>query len=209
MDVYPSRMKSLVAALFAFISVPAAAQVPDSTLLARWVGIHKERSLTLEFYGDTMLVVGDRHPLNYHLTRDSIIATGDTSLAVRYRMAFGKLLLETADDDMITMSPQAPLGRPLIGRWVGDVDTAGVSHLAEIRLSVDRSASWRILPDGKPEYGEWDRQTRKVTLTWTNGGEWSGLYDPLRNTLLLEPVADSTGAVQPGGATGVLRRVFR
>jgi len=107
------------------------------------------------------------------------------------------------------MSPQVALGRALIGRWVGDVDTSGTTQLAEIRLRADRSAIWRALPDGKPEYGEWDRQTRKVTLTWTNMGEWTGLYDPLRNTLLLEPVADSTGAALPGGATGVLRRVFR
>ena len=177
-------------------------------MLGRWVGIHLEKSLTLEFYGDTMLVVGDRHPLNYRLTPDSIIATGDTSFAVRYRLAFGKLLLESGDD-IITMSRQITLGRPLIGRWVGDVDTSGTTQLAELRLSVDRSASWRALPSGKPEYGEWDRQTRKVTLTWTNGGEWIGLYDPTRNTLLLEPATDSTGVVQPGGATGVLRRVFR
>lgn len=203
-------MRALASALLACLAAPAAAaQQPESTLLGRWVGIHRERSLTLEFYGDTMLVVGDRHPLNYHLTTDSIIATGDTALAVRYRMSFGKLLLETADGDVITMSPQIPLGRPLIGRWIGDVDTAGTTQLAEVRLSVDRSASWRALPDGKREFGEWDRQTRKVTLTWTNGGEWSGLYDPLRNTLLLEPVSDSTGAVLPGGATGILRRVFR
>lgn len=203
-------MRALAWASLACLAASAAAgQQPDSTLLRRWVGIHRERSLTLEFYGDTMLVVGDRHPLNYHLTPDSIIAVGDTALAVRYRMSFGKLLLETADGDVITMSPQIPLGRPLIGRWVGDLDTAGTTQLAEIQLSVDRSASWRALPDGKREFGEWDRQTRKVTLTWANGGEWSGLYDPLRNTLLLEPVADSTGAVLPGGATGILRRVFR
>jgi len=191
-------------------ATPAAAQQADSTLLdTRWVGIHLERSLTLEFYGDTMLVVGDRHALNYRLTADSIVAWGDTSFTVRYRLAYGKLLLEPPGGDIITMSKQVALGRQLIGRWVGDVDTAGTTQLAEIRLNTDRSASWRALPNGKPEYGEWDRQTRKVTLTWINLGEWSGLYDPLRNTLLLEPVADSTGAVQPGGATGVLRRVFR
>ena len=202
-------MRTLAALLLACAAAPAAAQQADSSGLGRWVGIHRERSLTLEFYGDTMLVVGDRHPLNDHLTADSIIATGDTSLAVRYRRSYGKLLLETADGDIITMSPQIPLGRPLIGRWIGDLDTAGTTQVAELRLSGDRSASWRALPNGKAEFGEWDRQTRKVTLTWSNGGEWSGLYDPLRNTLLLEPVTDSTGAVQPGGATGILRRVFR
>src|SRR6185503_614147 len=103
-------------------------------------------------------------PLSYHLTPDSIIAVGDSSFAVRYRRAFGKLLLETASGDVITMSPQATLGRQLIGRWIGDVDTSGTTQLAEVRLGVDHSAIWRVLPDGKPEYGEWDRQTRKITL---------------------------------------------
>ena len=199
-----------LALLLAILPARVAAQQPDTTLIGtRWVGIHLEKALTIEFYADTMLVVGDRHPLSYHLTSDSIIAVGDTSFAVRYRMAFGKLLLETASNDVITMSPQATLGRPLIGRWVGDVDTSGTTQLAEIRLGVDRSATWRALPDGKQEYGEWDRQTRKVTLTWSGGGEWTGLYDPVRNTLLLEQLADSTGVVLPGGATGVLRKVFR
>lgn len=203
-------MRTLAVILLACAAAPAAAQQPDSLLLGRWVGIHKEnRSLTLEFYGDTMLVVGDRYPLNYRLTADSIIATGDTSLAVRYRRSFGKLLLEPADGDIITMSPQIPLGRPLIGHWVGDVDTAGTTQTAELWLDVQRGARWRSMPNGKWAIGEWDRQTRKVTMTWESGGEWSGLYDPLRNTLLLEPVTDSTGVEQPGGATGVLRRVFR
>lgn len=202
-------MSLRIVLLIALLPAPAAAQQPDSILTGRWVGIHLEKALTIEFYADTMLVVGDRHPLSYHLTNDSIVAVGDTSFAVHYRKAFGKLLLETAGGDVITMSPQATLGRPLIGRWVGDVDTSGTTRLAELRLGVDRSASWRALPDGKQEYGEWDRQTRKVTLTWNGGGEWTGLYDPVRNTLLLEPLADSTGAVLPGGATGVLRRVFR
>ena len=203
-------MRFRTAFFLAIFPAAAAAQQPDTTLYnSRWVATYLEKSLTLEFYGDTMLVVGDRHPLSYHLTADSIVATGDTSLAVRYRRAYGKLLLETAGGDIITMSPQAALGRQLIGRWIGDVDTSGTTHLAEVRLGSDRSAVWRVLPDGKPALGEWDRQTRKVTLTWNDGGEWTGLYDPLRNTLLLEQVSDSTGALVPGGATGVLRRVFR
>lgn len=185
----------------------AAAQQPDSTILQRWVGNYLERALTLEFYGDTMLVVGDRHALSYHMTSDSIIATGDTSLVVRYRLSFGKLLLETAEGNVVTMSPQRTLGRALTGRWAGDIDTSGTSQPAELELKPDRSARWHSLPDGKWVVGEWERETRAVTLTWEDGGEWTGLYDPQRNTLLLEPVADSTETKK--GATGVLRRVFR
>ena len=201
-------LRLLTLALACLPVAPLAAQ-QDSVLQRRWVGTHLERPLTIEFYGDTMLVVGDRHALTYHLTPDSIVAFGDTSFAVRYRLSHGRLLLETYDGALITMSYQPLLGRPLTGRWVGDLDTAGVRQLAEIELTVDRSARWRTLPGGRRATGEWDRQTRRVTLTWEDGVEWNGLYDPQGNTLLLEPVADSTGAVKPGGAAGILRRAFR
>jgi hypothetical protein len=201
-------MPLLLLALLAALVTPVQAQ-QDTVLLRRWVGFHQERPLTIEFYGDTMLVVGDQHALNYRLTFDSLVAIGDTSFAVRYRMSYGRLLLETAEGDVITMSPQPPLARPLTGRWVGDVDTAGTYQPAELVLRADRSARWRALPDGRLSTGEWDRETRRITLIWENGTEWSGLYDPQGNTLLLEPVSDSTGTVQPGGATGILRRTFR
>ena len=41
-------------------AMPAVAQ-RDTTLTKRWVGLHLERPLELEFYGDTMLVVNDRY----------------------------------------------------------------------------------------------------------------------------------------------------
>jgi hypothetical protein len=155
-----------------------------------------------------MLVVGDRHALTYQLSADSLIAFGDTSFVARYRLVMSRLLLETPDG-VITMSQQPTLGRPLTGRWVGDVEADGAYQPGELELTADRTARWRPLADGKPAIGEWERETRRITLTWDNGNEWSGLYDPQRNTLLLEPRADSTGAVRPGGATGILRRVFR
>ncbi len=193
--------------LFLLLLAPqAVAQQPDSTLLRRWVGNYFERPLTLEFYGDTMLVVGDKHALNYRLTSDSIIATGDTSLVVGYRLARDRLLLEPADGNVITMAKQESLARPLTGRWVGDIDTAGTTLPAELKLEQDRTARWHSLPDGKWVTGEWERQTRTVTLTWDNS-EWTGLYDPQRNSLALEPAADSTHSSK--GARGLLRRVFR
>jgi hypothetical protein len=198
----------MVLVMSCLMATPLAAQ-QDTVLQRRWVGQHLERPLTIEFYGDTMLVVGDRHALTYHLTPDSIVAFGDTSFAVRYRLSHGRLLLETYDGTLITMSYQPPLGRPLTGRWIGDLDTAGVLQTAEVELTADRTARWRALPDGKRAVGEWERQTRRVTLTWEDGTEWNGLYDPQRNSLLLEPVVDSLGVVKPGGATGILRRVLR
>jgi hypothetical protein len=195
--------------LLSLLVAPRTGPQVDTTLLRRWVGNHLERPLTLEFYGETMLVVGDRLALNFRLTPVSIIAEGDTSFTVRYRMAFGRLLLETQAGDVITMSTQNTLGRPITGRWVGDLDTAGATQLAEVVLDPDRSAHWHGIPDGRRSSGEWERETRVVTLTWEDGSEWTGLYDPQRNTLLLEPVADSTGVVRRGKATGVLRRMFR
>jgi hypothetical protein len=186
--------------------VTGFAQQQDTTVLKRWVGNYLERPLTLEFYGDTMLVVGDQHALNYRMTYDSLIATGDTTLVARYRLVRDRLLLETPDLNVITMAPQKTLGRPLTGRWVGDVDSAGTTIPVELHLNTSRTACWRKSPDGKWTVGEWDRQTRVVTLTWDNA-EWDGRYDPQGNSLLLDPVSDSTHTTN--GPRGILRRVFR
>ncbi len=192
----------------ALLLTPAAAfaQQEDTTLLRRWVGNYLEKPLTLEFYGDTMLVVGDRHALTYRMTYDSIVAEGDTSVVARYRLSHGRLLLEIPDGNVITMATQKTLGRPLTGRWAGDVDTSGTAIPIELNINPDRTACWHTTPDGKWTIGEWERETRVVTLTWENG-EWGGLYDPQRNSLILEPVSDSTHA--SSGPRGVLRRVFR
>jgi hypothetical protein len=183
-----------------------AAQQQDTALLKRWVGNYLERPLTLEFYGDTMLVVGDQHALNYRMTFDSLIATGDTNVVARYRVVRDRLLLETPDLNVITMAPQKTLGRPLTGRWVGDVDSSGTTISVELNLNTSRTACWRRAPDGKWTMGEWDRQTRLVTLTWDNS-EWDGRYDPQGNSLLLDPISDSTHTTT--GPRGILRRVFR
>ncbi|MGH7487154.1 MAG: hypothetical protein ACREMY_16355, partial [bacterium] len=85
-------MKSWIL-LFLLVPGSALAQQQDTALLKRWVGNYLERPLTLEFYGDTMLVVGDQHALNYRVTFDSLVATGDTSVVARYRIVRDRLLL--------------------------------------------------------------------------------------------------------------------
>jgi len=117
-----------------------------------------------------------------------------------------RLLLETPDLNVITMAPQKTLGRPLTGRWVGEVDSSGTTIPVELNLNVSRTACWRKPPDGKWTMGEWDRQTRLVTLTWDNA-EWDGRYDPQGNSLLLDPISDSTHTAT--GPRGILRRAFR
>jgi hypothetical protein len=140
------------------------------------------------------------------MTYDSLIATGDTMVVARYRIARNRLLLELPDGNVITMAAQRTLGRPLTGRWVGDVDTSGTSIPIELNINADRTACWHSAPDGKWTTGEWDRETRVITLTWETS-EWTGLYDPQRNSILLEPLSDSTHAAR--SPSGILRRVFR
>ena len=189
-----------------FAPPPEATLTVDTTLMKRWVGNYLERPLTLEFYGDTMLVVGDQHALSYRITYDSIIATGDTNVVARYRLARGRLLLETPDGNVITMASQRTLGRPLTGRWIGEVDSAGTYFPVEVKLNTNRTACWRKTPDGKWALGEWDRETRRVTLTWETT-EWTGFYDPQNNALQLDPVSDSTRTST--SPSGILRRILR
>ncbi len=153
-----------------------------------------------------MLVVGDRHALDYRLTSDSLTAAGDTTIRAQYRLSHGRLLLEIPEGIVITMATQKTLARPLTGRWIGTVDSSGKAIPVEINLNADRSACWRVTPDGKWLGGEWDRAFRQVTMTWDNS-EWIGSYDPQHNSLVLKPTADSTHIPPtPGGS---FQRVFR
>ena len=129
------------------------------------------------------------------------IERGDSDAGESWR-----LLLETPDGNVVTMAPQKTLGRPLTGRWVGDVDSSGTTMPVELNLNTDRTACWRTTPDGKWMKGEWDRDTRRVTLTW-EVAEWTGYFDPQRNSLTLRASADSTHSA--AGPTGTLQRVFR
>jgi hypothetical protein len=172
----------------------------DSVLAHRWVGLHLRQPLEFEFYGDTMLVVNDTHVLNFRLTNDSLVATGDTSVVGRYRIVLGRLLLETPEE-MVTMATQSLLARPLTGRWTGALGTADDSDL-ELIIYASGMARWRRLPSGRWEDGEWDRETRLITFTWADSTEWHGQYDPVGNALLFERTLE-------GGETTILRRFFR
>jgi hypothetical protein len=172
----------------------------DSVLAHRWVGIHLRQPLQFEFYGDTMLIVNDEHVLNFTLTDDSLLATGDTTVRGRYRMALGRLLLDTPEG-MVTMSTQSALARPLTGRWQGMVGEEESDNI-ELLIGVDGTGRWRRLPDGAWMSGEWDRETRIITFTWSDETEWRAHYDPIGNALLFEQTL-------PGAGSSILRRVFR
>jgi hypothetical protein len=192
-----SRAMLLAACLLA--PVPLMAQ-RDSVLAHRWVGIHLRQPLQFEFYGDTMLIVNDEHVLDFQLTHDSLVGMGDTTVRGRYRLALGRLLLDTPDG-MVTMATQSPLARPLTGRWQGALgDEEGAT--IELLIRVDGTGRWRRLPDGPWMAGEWDRETRIITFTWTDETEWRAHYDPIGNALLFEQTL-------PGAGSSILRRVFR
>lgn len=192
----------LVATLAAGAATRQGSQC-ETSLRGRWVGLHHNGTLELDFYGDTMLVVNDQYPLRYRATSDSLIATGDTMLTARYWFSMCRLLLETPDGSLITMAAQQVLARPLTGRWVGDLGTAdGIP--AELRLAANGTARWHRLPDGPWTDGEWERETRIITFTWAGADTipWVGHYDVEGNALLFDHTV-------PGSHTSIFQRVFR
>lgn len=172
------------------------------TLSGRWVGYNGGQTLHLEFYGDTMLVVNDVYPLSYRVTPESLIASGDTAIQVRYWFALGRLLLETPSGTVVTMASQTALARPITGRWLGELGTAEVAQ-AELRLAPGGVARWRLLPDGPWQEGEWERQTRVITFVWAaDSTDWTGHYDVDGNSLLFEHTV-------PDSKPAIFQRVFR
>lgn len=190
---------ALAAALV--VSSPLVLQ-QSSQLSGRWVGMHRGAPLHFEFYGDTMLVVNDRYALNARVTSDSLLASGDTTVVARYWFSLDRLLVETPDGYVVTMSAQKALARPLTGRWVGDLGTPEQVE-AELVITPGGVAQWRQLPAGNWVAGEWERQTRVITFTWAaDSTDWVGHYDVEGNAILFEKTL-------PGSRAAIFRRVFR
>ena len=198
-------------AVVAGLALPAAGfaqnQQEENPLLQRWVGTHKNRPLFLDFYSDTMLVVNDVRVTSFYTTRDSVVVLGDTSFAVHYRFALDRLLLRTEEGNVITMSRQGPLARPLWGRWLGEPSRMSGQQI-ELRLFGNGTAWWRRIPGGEVIEGEWDRFSRIITFTWlpdsavSDSTVWTGLYDPMANQLVFEETI-------PEGGVTVLHRFYR
>jgi hypothetical protein len=133
---------------------PAQEQVADSgpltwmdSLQTRWVGTHLGRPLHIDFYADTMVVVNDRHVSDYEATRDSIIVFGDTTFAVHYRFAMDRMIVRTDSGNVITMSAQGTLARPLRGNWFGSPLRRRELQI-ELQMNASGAAYWRTLPRG-------------------------------------------------------------
>ncbi|MGD8728014.1 MAG: hypothetical protein PVH40_10235 [Gemmatimonadales bacterium] len=168
-----SRLRTLwlVGTLVVFTIASQVGAASQSRLLNRWVGTHDGRPWWLDFYGDTMLVVDDTLILNFRITRDSLIAYGDTSFSVAYWFVRDRLLIQTVGGEVITMAPQDHMARPIHGEWRGN----------GIRLRIWRGgvATWA------GRRGEWRRRSRIITFTWLpDSVEWHAQYDPQGGALL-------------------------
>lgn len=196
----PGSSNKTVLLLAGLLVLPTTVQ--QGTLTGRWVGQHRNVTLHLEFYGDTMLVVNDRHALNYRATSDSLIASGDTTIIGRYWFSLGRLILETTGGAVLTMSRQPALARPLTGRWVGELGTAD-GTAAELLVLPGGVARWRGLSGGSWAHGEWERQSRVITFVWAaDSTDWVGHYDVDGNAIVFAHTV-------PGSRTAIFRRAFR
>lgn len=179
------------------------------SLQTRWVGTHLGRPLHIDFYGDTMVVVKDQFVADYYATRDSIVVLGDTSFSVHYRFALDRMILRTDSGNVITMSAQGTLARPLRGNWFGTPGRLRDS-LIELQMNASGAAYWRTLPQGGWIEGEWDRFSREITFTWLPDSAagrpdstlWVGMYNPVRSQLLFDETLPESGVT-------ILRRFFR
>ena len=179
------------------------------SLQTRWVGTHLGRPLHIDFYADTMVVVNDRLVSDYYATPDSIVVFGDTTFSAHYRFALDRMILRTDSGNVITMSAQGPLARPLGGNWFGTPARLRDS-LIELQMNASGAAYWRTLPRGGWTEGEWDRFSREITFTWLpdsaagrpDSTSWVGIYDPERSQLLFDETLPESGVT-------ILRRFFR
>jgi hypothetical protein len=180
----------------------------DSFLLRRWVGTHQNRPLFIDFYDDSMVVVNDRQVGTFTFTSDSVVVVGDTSFAVHYRFAMDprletwRLLLRTEEGNVLTMSHQGPMARPLWGNWLGTLGRMPDSGI-ELRMNRPGQAWWRSSAGGAWTEGEWDRFHRMLTFTWLpDSTMWQGIYDPAAGQILFDETVPESGVT-------ILRRFFR
>ena len=215
-----SKARNPVLVLLTALLFPAFAAAqqhePDSvqltwmdSLQTRWVGTHLGRPIHIDFYADTMVVVNDRHVSDYEATRDSIVVFGDTTFSVHYRFALGRMIVTTDSGNVITMSAQGTLARPLRGNWFGTPGRMRDS-LIELQMNASGAAYWRTVPRGAWIEGEWDRFSREITFTWLPDSAagrpdstlWVGMYNPSRSQLLFDSTLSESGVT-------ILRRFFR
>lgn len=188
--------------LFGLLVLPAAlgAQA-DPRLAGRWVATHQGQPLHFDFYGDTMVVVNDHYALDYRATFDSLVAYGDTSFAVAYWFSLDRMIVQTIEGNVVTMTRQSPLARPINGRWIGS--PAGDGSVVQLEMGRGGVARWRHASAREWVQGEWTRRSRIIEFTWMpDSTMWVGRYDPFGEALLFDEIYE-------GGGTAVLRKYYR
>lgn len=184
---------------------PLAGQ--EDRLLQRWVGTHLGRPIFLDFYGDSLVVVNDHHVADFWHSRDSLNVFGDTTFAVRYEFRYDKMLIENAEGNIVTMSPQSLAARPVYGalggqwgRWAGNT-LDGRQLVVEMRR-IGNLARWRWGTSGGWTNGTWTRSARTFVFAWgPDSTEWRATYDAPRALIFEE--------TQPGSGLTILRRSIR
>lgn len=199
----------------------------------RWVGIRQNCcptiALWMEFYPDSMLLINDvsilrTRALKYRITEDSIVATGDTLIRLRYELVLDRLILYTPEGLVITMAPQSRLARPIFGAWIGTFETDSGSTAILLQLFANGNATWRRLPNGESHSGEWDKNVRTFRFTWDTdsvdvdpdgqlldlasgsdramadssralANQWIGYHDPFGNALQFRNIFEGSGSV--------------
>lgn len=199
-------MRLAVVVACAAVTASAGFAQQSAQLTGRWVGTLNNQSLHLDFYGDTMVVVNDRYALNYRATYDSVIvwgsSPGDTAFAVRYWFSMDRLLLQTVEGKVVTLSQQDLLARPIDGRWRGSPVGKG-EVTVELRMSRGGIAQRRVIPGGAWVQGEWERRSRNIRFTWLPDSiVWMAYYDPLGEALLFDSTEAEIGTL-------VVRKVYR
>lgn len=186
----------LLSALVTFALGSQVAVQSHDRLLNRWVGTNQQRQWWIDFYDDTMLIVDDTLILDFRTTRDSLIASGDTSFSVAYWFVRDRLLIQTAAGDIITMAPQDRLARPIHGDWRGE----GI----QLRIRRGGVAAWRD-GTGTWHYGEWQRRSRSLRFTWLPDSlVWTAEYDPLGPALLADVIEPDSST-----RTAIIRKALR
>lgn len=179
----------------------AWAQESPAPLLQRWIGRYDNQPLALDFYDDTMVVVNDQFAASFRATYDSLAVFGDTSFTVAYWFSMGRLLLQTRDGKVVTMSRQSDLARPIEGLWRGSSPSDGQAVV--IQMWRGGAARRRTLPEGAWIDGQWDRNSRMIQFTWRpDSTTWTATYDPLGQALLFTDANPTVGTL-------VLRKVYR
>lgn len=155
-----------------------------------------------------MLVVNDRHISDFVVTGDSIAVFGDTSFSVHFRFAADPprdrivLLVRTEGGNVITMSHQGLLARPLWGQWIGAPGRNSDRQIL-LRMLASGVAYWRWSPGSAWTEGEWDRFHRQITFLWLpDSTTWEGMYDPMAGQMLFNETIPESGIT-------ILRRFFR